>query len=151
MVKKTQKQQQVQDEADELKVRLAETEETLRAIQQYMVDAFVVNRENGIHVVTINEAEIPYRMMVESMNDGAVTLIPDGTVFYCNGRFGEMLQSDCEKLVGTSFRDLIVPEEQSRFEAIFQQTLPANHTVPSYEKTARSELRSAPRLAGRSG
>lgn len=124
MVKKTQKQQQVQDEADELKVRLAETEETLRAIQQYMVDAFVVNRENGIHVVTINEAEIPYRMMVESMNEGAVTLIPDGTVFYCNGRFGEMLQSDCEKLVGTSFRDLIVPEEQSRFEAIFQQTLP---------------------------
>jgi PAS domain S-box-containing protein len=124
MVKKTQTQQQIQDEADELKSRLAETEETLRAIQQYMVDAFVVNRENGIHVVTINEAEIPYRMMVESMNEGAVTLIPDGTIFYCNGRFGEMLQSDCEKLVGTSFRNLIVPEEQSRFEAIFQQTLP---------------------------
>ena len=112
--------QQVEDEADELKNRLAETEETLRAIQEYMVDAFVVNRENGIQVVTLNESEIPYRMMVESMNEGAVTLIPDGTIFYCNGRLGEMIEMDCEKLVGTAFHNLIVPEEQHRFEELFR-------------------------------
>jgi PAS domain S-box-containing protein len=117
-------QQQVQDEAEELKSRLAETEETLRAIQEYMVDAFVVNRENGIQVVTLNESEIPYRMMVESMNEGAVTLIPDGTIFYCNGRFGEMIQADCEKLIGTSFQGLIVPEEQDRFSEIFRNAGP---------------------------
>lgn len=110
------------DEADELRSRLAETEETLRAIQQYMVDAFVVNRGNGIQVVTLNESEIPYRMMVESMNEGAVTLIPDGTIFYCNGRFGEMIQADCEKLVGTSFRKLLVPEERDAFEAILKES-----------------------------
>jgi PAS domain S-box-containing protein len=109
------------DETAELRSRLEETEETLRAIQQYMVDAFVVNRENGIQVVTLNESEIPYRMMVESMNEGAVTLIPDGTIFYCNSRFGEMIQMDCEKLIGTSFRDLIVPEQQSAFQEIFKQ------------------------------
>src|SRR5512134_1419210 len=116
MAKRNQTQQEVHDEADELKTRLAETEETLRAIQEYMVDAFVVNRENGIQVVTLNESEIPYRMMVESMNEGAVTLIPDGTVFYCNSRFGEMTQMDCEKLVGTPFQSLIVPEEQNTFD-----------------------------------
>ena len=119
MAKRNQPQQEDQDEADELKSRLAETEETLRAIQEYMVDAFVVNRENGIQVVTLNESEIPYRMMVESMNEGAVTLIPDGTIFYCNGRFGEMIQGDCEKLIGTAFQTLIVPEELSLFETIF--------------------------------
>ncbi len=119
MAKRNQTHHEVQDEADELKSRLAETEETLRAIQEYMVDAFVVNRENGIQVVTLNESEIPYRMMVESMNEGAVTLIPDGTIFYCNGRFGEMIQADCEKLIGTSFQTLIVPEEQGLFETIF--------------------------------
>jgi PAS domain S-box-containing protein len=124
MSKKNQVNQNVQDEAEELKSRLAETEETLRAIQQYMVDAFVVNRENGIQVVTLNESEIPYRMMVESMNEGAVTLIPDGTIFYCNGRFGEMIQADCEKLVGTLFRQLLVPEEQDAFEAILKESAP---------------------------
>jgi hypothetical protein len=35
MAKRNQTQQEVQDEADELKSRLAETEETLRAIQEY--------------------------------------------------------------------------------------------------------------------
>src|SRR4026208_707208 len=119
MAKRNQPQQEVQDEADELKSRLAETEETLRAIQEHTEDALVVNRENGIQVVTLNESEIPYRMMVESMNEGAVTLIPDGTIFYCNGRFAEMIQGDCEKLIGTLFQALIVPEEQSLFETIF--------------------------------
>src|SRR5215207_2578829 len=124
MPKRNRVQQDMVDETAELKSRLEETEETLRAIQEYMVDAFVVNRENGIQVVTLNESETPYRMMVESMNEGAVTLIPDGTVFYCNGRFGEMIQEDCEKLIGTSFQELIVPEEQSLFKTIFEGAAP---------------------------
>jgi PAS domain S-box-containing protein len=124
MPKRNQVQQQVEDETAELKSRLEETEETLRAIQEYMVDAFVVNRENGIQVVTLNESEIPYRMMVESMNEGAITLIPDGTIFYCNSRFGEMIGRDCEKLVGTLFQDLIVPEEHHNFAAILKKPGP---------------------------
>lgn len=124
MPRKHQIEQNVQDEAEELKSRLAETEETLRAIQEYMVDAFVVNRENSIQVVTLNESEIPYRMMVESMNEGAATLIPDGTIFYCNGRFGEMIQADCEKLIGTPFHNLIAPEERSLFDEILGNTAP---------------------------
>jgi PAS domain S-box-containing protein len=125
MPKRPRAQEQIPDETEELKSRLEETEETLRAIQQYMVDAFVVNRESGIQVVTLNESEIPYRMMVESMNEGAVTLIPDGTIFYCNSRFSEMIRIDSEKLVSTLFQDLIAPEERSAFEAIFTQ--PGRH------------------------
>src|SRR5512134_1698834 len=118
MPKRNRVQQSADEETAELKSRLEETEETLRAIQEYMVDAFVVNRENGIQVVTLNESEIPYRMMVESMNEGAVTLIPDGTIFYCNSRLGEMIGRDSEKLIGTSFQELIVPEDHSNFEAM---------------------------------
>lgn len=109
------------DELGELKNRLAETEETLHAIRQYLVDAFVVKRENGEQVVTLSDASFPYQMMVESMNEGAVTLIPDGTIFYCNPRFGEMVKVDGEKLIGIQFRDLILPNELEDFDAIFQK------------------------------
>lgn len=119
MAKRNPAHQQVQDETVELKSRLEETEETLRAIRQYMVDAFVVTRSNGTQVVTLSEADFPYRMMVESMNEGAVTLIPDGTIFYCNPRFGEMVQIDPEELIGVQFQDLIRSEEQNAFEALF--------------------------------
>ncbi len=83
-----------------------------------MVDAFVVNCENGIQVVTLNESEIPYRMMIEAMNEGAVTLILDGIKFYCNSYFGDIVRMAYEKLLGASFQKLIVPEEQSRFKAV---------------------------------
>jgi PAS domain S-box-containing protein len=124
MTKRTRVDQQIPDETAELKNRLAETEETLHAIRQYMVDAFVVTRANGAQVVTLSNADFPYRTMVESMNEGAVTLIPDGTIFYCNGRFGEMVGIACEKLVGVRFQDLIRPEEQWAFEALFHQAGP---------------------------
>lgn len=121
MPKRNQHSQQVQDETTELRNRLEETEETLRAIRQYMVDAFVVTRENGEQVVTLNDADFPYRTMVESMNEGAVTLIPDGTIFYSNPRFGRMIHMESEKLVGVRFQDLLPAEEQAAFEAIFKE------------------------------
>src|SRR5262245_24033141 len=110
------------DEVIELKTRLEETEETLRAIRRYMVDAFVVTRAEDTQVVTLTDAQFPYRLMVESMNEGAATLIPDGTIFYCNPRFGEMVQRDSETLVGIHFQDLILPEEQAAFDAMISQT-----------------------------
>ena len=119
MAKKNKTPQPVSDETVNLKSRLEETEETLRAIRQYMVDAFVVTRSGGAEVVTLGNADFPYRMMVESMNEGAVTLIPDGTIFYCNPRFAEMVHRDAQKMIGIRFQDLILLEEQKTFEALF--------------------------------
>src|SRR5512138_521160 len=124
MPKTDQDRPQIDDETAELRNRLEETEETLRAIRQYMVDAFVVTRENGEQVVTLNDADFPYRTMVESMNEGAITLIPDGTIFYSNPRFGDMVGTENEKLVGVRFQDLIQLEEQAAFEAIFRAAGP---------------------------
>lgn len=121
MAKRNQTGQQVQDEVVDLKSRLEETEETLRAIRQYMVDAFVVTRSNGQQVVTLNNTEFPFRMMVESMNEGAVTLIPDGTIFYCNPRFSEMVQMEAERLIGVRFQDLIPSDQKTAFEMLFSE------------------------------
>ena len=103
----------------ELKNNLEETEATLSAIRQGRVDALLVSRADGTQVVTLNDADFPYRLMVESMNEGAVTLIPDGTIFYCNSRFSEMVQIEPERLIGTQFRNLILPAEQKEFETLF--------------------------------
>ena len=121
MEKHNKQQQQAPEEAIDLRNRLAETEETLRAIRQYMVDAFVVTRENGEQIVTLNDADFPYRRMVESMNEGAVTLVPDGTIFYCNPCFCSMVQFDCEKLIGVEFQSFIVPEQRAHFEQMFRE------------------------------
>ncbi|MGE5641504.1 MAG: PAS domain S-box protein [Byssovorax cruenta] len=124
MPKKSRNSLQVRDESSELKNRLEEMEETLRAIRQYMVDAFVVTRSNGVQVVTLSEADFPYRRMVESMNEGAVTLIPDGTIFYCNPRFAQMVERDADKLIGVRFQDLISADQQQHFQSMLHEAGP---------------------------
>lgn len=121
MAKRSQVSKQTLDDLAVLKTRLAETEETLDAIQQYLVDAFVVNRADGTQVITLTNADVPYRKMVEAMNEGAVTLIPDGTILYSNPRFCEMIQMKCEQVIGMRFQNLIVPAEQEAFELILQE------------------------------
>jgi len=115
------KKKQVQDESAHIKKQLTETEETLEAIRQYLVDAFVIKQSDGEQVVTLGDANFPYRMMVESMNEGAVTLIPDGTIFYSNLCFSNMVGVDSEELIGTNFRDLISPQEQPAFDEMFKE------------------------------
>jgi PAS domain S-box-containing protein len=124
MPKKIQSNQYVGDETMELKNRLEETEETLRAIRQYMVDAFVVTRENGMQVVTLSEADFPYRRMVESMNEGAITLIPDGTIFYCNPRFAKTVGQEAETLIGVRFQDLLPADQQRHFHTMLRDAGP---------------------------
>jgi PAS domain S-box-containing protein len=121
MAKKKEIDQQVHEETVSLRNRLEETEETLRAIRQYMVDAFVITRENGEQIVTLGDADFPYRLMVEAMNEGAVTLVTDGTIFYCNPCFSRMVQVNSEKLFGVQFQSFVVPEQRPQFEQMFQQ------------------------------
>jgi len=60
-------------------VRMAEAEDTLRAIAAGEVDAFVVS-DGGTRrrVFTLSTADRPYRKFVENMRDGAATLSSSG-------------------------------------------------------------------------
>ena len=120
MPKNDQGQQGNPDELTDLRKRLAETEETLDAIRQYLVDAFVIKRSDGEQVVTLSDANFPYQMMVESMNEGAITLIPDGTIFYANPCFGNMVGIGPQKLIGIQFRELLMAEDQPAFDSVLQ-------------------------------
>jgi PAS domain-containing protein len=81
----------------DLRSRLAEAEETIRAINNGEVDAVVVNGETGAKVYTLEGADHPYRVMVEQMQEGTVTLDPERLILYANPKFAAM--------IGTSGRD----------------------------------------------
>jgi PAS domain-containing protein len=77
-------------ELEDLRQRLQEAEETLSAIRSGEVDALVVSGPSGEKVFTLEGAEHPYRVLVESMNEGAVSLSSDGAILYCNSAFARM-------------------------------------------------------------
>ena len=78
---KKRKDRHVVDKGD-VRLRLEEAEETLRAIRTGKVDALVVSGPQGDQVYSLKGAEQPYRVFVEAMNEGAVTLGPEGTILY---------------------------------------------------------------------
>lgn len=96
-------------EINRLRTRLAEVEESLGAIQRGEVDALVVAGPGGEQIYTLQGAEHPYRVMVEAINEGAATLLFDGTILYSNRQFAQMLGQPLEKLIGKSFTDFFSP------------------------------------------
>jgi PAS domain S-box-containing protein len=108
-------------EIADLRMHLEEAEETLRAIREGEVDALVVSGPQGDQVYVLKGAEQPYRVYVETMNEGAVTLGPDGTILYCNNRFGELLKEPIERMVGSEIVRFIAPTDTVSFESAFQK------------------------------
>jgi two-component system, NarL family, sensor kinase len=96
-------------EAANARTRSIESEEILHAIRNGRVDALVVAGEQGDQVVILQGSEHPYRVLVETINDGAATLESDGTVLYANKRFMEILNVRPEKFIGTSLQSHFSP------------------------------------------
>jgi PAS domain S-box-containing protein len=105
---------------EDLRMRLEEAEGTLRAIRKGEVDALIVSGPQGDQVYTLKGAEQPYRVYVETMNEGAVTLGPDGNILYCNNRFGELLKEPIERMIGSEIVRFIAPTHTVAFESAFQ-------------------------------
>jgi PAS domain S-box-containing protein len=84
----------------ELRERLREAEETLDAIRNGEVDAVVVGGPAGRQVYTLENADRPYRVLIEEMQEGAVTLGDDGTILYCNQRFATLADAPRETIIG---------------------------------------------------
>lgn len=104
----------------ELRARLAEAEETLRAIRGGAVDAFVVRTRQGDQVFTLQGADHPYRVLVEQMEEGAATVSTDGTILYANRCLAAMLGTALERLVGASIYACIRATDQPAVRALLE-------------------------------
>ncbi|TPG49293.1 response regulator [Roseomonas nepalensis] len=122
----------------DLEARLQESEETLGAIRRGEVDALVVGGPvEEQRVYTLESADRPYRVLIEQIQEGAVTLALDGTVLYCNRCLAEMLGVPQERVIGHSLRPLVLPEDQRAFDRLFED---AQHGVARRELTLRTPL-----------
>jgi PAS domain S-box-containing protein len=110
-----------QYELEQLRTRLAEAEETLAAIRQGDVDALVVSGPQGEQVYTLRGADYSSRILLQEMNEGAITLLCDGPILYCNRRFAEMLKLPHEKVIGFSVQRFVAPSDTEAFENLLKQ------------------------------
>jgi PAS domain S-box-containing protein len=103
---------------DRLRQRLREAEETLQAIRDGHVEALVVHAGGGDQIYTLRSADQPYRLMVEQMREGALTLAADGTILYCNQRFAELVAQAPERITGHPFDTFLDPIDLSKLQRL---------------------------------
>lgn len=108
-------------EAESLRIELEEALETLQAIRGGEIDALVVAGPKGERVFTLQGADQPYRILVETMSEGAVNLDAEGVIFYCNQRFAEMLRLPLERVIGSPIVRFIRPADREGFLRSFAE------------------------------
>jgi PAS domain S-box-containing protein len=112
-----------EDKIAKLREKLAEAEEVLSAIRSGRVDALMVSGSGGEMVYTLKGADYNYRILIETMTEGAIILTEDGMILYCNSRFAEMVKAPIEYVIGGSMIDFIEVFDKNRFAAILRQAV----------------------------
>src|SRR5882724_678492 len=118
MKKQTKKPKKARD-IEAILGRVAELEETLRAIRMGEVDAVVVKNGQTDQVFTLQGAEHPYRILVETIDEGAATLSDDGTVLYSNRSFAAIFGVPLEKIIGSPIESFVSGEDLEDLRALF--------------------------------
>ena len=118
-------------DVEQLREQLREAQETLEAIRHGEVDALVVNSPEGDQVYTLRGADYSARMLLQEMSEGAATLIPDGSILYCNKRFAEMLRLPHEKVIGALAREFVAPADRQAYDSLIRR---------AQERLAKTEL-----------
>src|ERR1035437_7997396 len=111
-------QKQLLAENDDLRVRLDEAKETLRAIRSGEVDALMVSDVSGEQMFTLKGADQSYRTLIEDLSEGALTLTAEGVILYANRRFAEMIKTPLEKVIGATIHSWIAPGSQRILQSL---------------------------------
>jgi PAS domain S-box-containing protein len=121
----------LQARLNDLRLRMREPEEIVRAIRDGEVDAFVVTQPGGERIYSLRAGDLLYRAMIEDMKDGAAAVDPSGLIVYCNASFAQLMKGEATSIIGTRIFGFAPVESRSFFDALRE---------PAGEGTRRQEL-----------
>ncbi|HEY3404389.1 MAG TPA: ATP-binding protein [Ohtaekwangia sp.] len=104
-----------------LQSQLDEANDTLDAIRTGQVDALVVNGHNGHgHTLfTLKTADHAYRIFIEQMTEGAVTLNSSGLIIYSNSQFASMVKVPLSNVLAEDFSTFVTDDCKETFDRYF--------------------------------
>ena len=114
--------QSVEEKISELSWQLEEANNTIEAIRNGQVDALVLKEEMGLQVYTLKSADHTYRVIIEKMKEGAVTLDNEGLILYSNSAFAAMAGLPLFEVIGEAFIDFVSTGSREYFLSLFEKS-----------------------------
>jgi PAS domain S-box-containing protein len=124
-VMKTHTVDQLLQENEDLRRRLEEAEDTLRALRTGEADAVLVEA-GGEQVFTLESVDKPYWLLVAEMPHPAATLTADGTIISCNRRFADLLMRPLPSLPGQPIQGFVTPDGWPVLQVMLRDSLVAD-------------------------
>lgn len=112
---------ELETEIAQLRSQLEEANDTIEAIRTGQVDALVVKDKNGHQLYTLKSADQTYRVFIEKMKEGALTLNNKGVILYSNSRFAKMINMPLAKVIGMHFENLVPGEFRETFDKLIEE------------------------------
>ena len=105
----------------DLRLRLAEAEETLRAIRENEVDALVMRGHLDDEIFTIGGDPESYRTFMEVMEPGAAALDGSGRVLYANSTLTRLLGMSLAELQGRVLADVLAADTGKEIGSLLKE------------------------------
>jgi len=106
------------DQLRETQFQLEEANDMLEAIRLGEVDALVLKGSDGHQIYTLKSADQTYRIFIEQMTEGAITLNEKGNILYCNSRFAGLVGLPLEKVTGRPLVKFIDEKDLKKYEVL---------------------------------
>jgi PAS domain S-box-containing protein len=107
-------------ELEETRRQLYEALETIEAIRTGQVDALVVLNGSTHQLYTLKSADEAYRVFIEKMTEGALTLSRDGIILYANSQFSAMIGLPLSAIIGLPFEQFITQTYLPFYKTLFK-------------------------------
>lgn len=121
----------------DLREQITYLQATLTALSSGGVDAVVFGEPEHEQVYTLASADKPYRVIVESMGEGAATVSEGGVILFANPQLGRFLGIDRETMIGRDIAAYVEEDQRPQLEALLQtrtlETWRAEMTIATAE------------------
>jgi len=116
---------------EQAEYRLEEANDTIDAIRSGQVDALIVQAADGHSIFTLKTADQSFRIFIEQMSEGAVTLNKENLILYANSSFAAIAKTPLEKVIGNSFHRFIAEKDLKKWNEVINT---------AWEKNIKIEL-----------
>ncbi|RYY70038.1 MAG: HAMP domain-containing histidine kinase [Chitinophagaceae bacterium] len=99
-MKNGQQYDQLISQNEELKAQLTEAHDIIDAIRKGEVDAFIVKNNDAHELYTLKSADRSYRVFMEQMSEGAITINQNNIILYANPGFARLAKTDIGQVIG---------------------------------------------------
>ncbi len=130
----------LEQEIEELRQQLEEANDTIEAVRTGQVDALIVKDKKGHQLYTLKSADQTYRVFIEKMIEGAITLDEKGIILYSNSRFASMMKLPLSKIIGSYFEAFVPNEFRETFDELTKKGWRAESKGEMYLATGNNEL-----------